>query len=299
MSSPSRPTGSQSRPSKHQRREEARAEALRLREEQQRQARRQRTIVIALLVVGALVVAGVVAYVLSRAPQTGAYEGLPASEDFVDVEDPLAEVAAPSTATETGGIRVGEDGVAGVEDVPEDAVVVTVYADFMCPVCGDFERINGPMLDELREAGEVVVEYHPVSILDRYAEGTRYSTRSATAAALVADRAPEAYVGFSTALFASQPAESTPGLSDAELAELAAAAGVPQDVADTIADGSYLEGDGSFAAWVAASTQTASREFAPQFGTPTVLVDGENVADLGVNWQVEGALEAAIDEARG
>lgn len=298
MASTSRPTGAQPRPSKQQRREEARAEALRLREEQQRQARRQRTLVIGLLVIGLLVVAGVVAYVLSRAPQTSGYESLPSSEDFAEVEDPLAEVQAPASATDTGGIRVGADGVAGAEEVPEDAVVVTVYADFMCPVCGQFEEINGATLDELREAGEVVVEHHPVSILDRLAAGTRYSTRAATAAALIADRAPEAFNGFSTALYASQPAENTPGLSDAELAEIATAAGVPQDVAATIEDGSYLEGDDTFAPWVAAATQVASREFAPQFGTPTVLVDGENVADLGVDWRVEGELEAAIEQAR-
>lgn len=288
-----------SRPGRSQRRDDARAQAQRLREEQQRQAKRQRTIVIALLVAGLAVVAGVVAFIWSQAPDTSSYADLATSEDFAEVEEPLAEVRAPSTATGTGGIRVGDDGVAGVEDVPDDAVVVTVYADYMCPICGDFERINGPMLDELREAGEVVVEYQPVSILDRFAQGTRYSTRAATAAALVADRAPEAFVGFSTALFASQPAENTPGLSDEEIAELASAAGVPQAIADTIADGSYLDGDGSFVPWVAATTQVASREFAPQFGTPTVLVDGENVADLGVNWQVEGALEAAIDDARG
>lgn len=298
MSSTSRPTGPTPRPSKAARREEARADALRLREEQQRQARRQRTIVIALLVVGLVVVGGVVAFILSRAPQTSDYADLPSSDDYADVEQPLADVPTPATATDEGGIRVGEDGVAGA-DVPDDAVLVTVYADFMCPVCNAFEQSNGPVLDELREAGEIVVEYKPVSILDRAAQGTRFSTRSGAAAAFVADRAPEAFLGFHTAMFASQPDENTPGLSDEEIADLASAAGVPEAVAAQIADGSYLEGDDSFAAWVAASTQVASREFAPRFGTPTILVDGENLADLGVDWRIEGALEAAVEQARG
>lgn len=299
MSSTSRPTGPTPRPTKAARRDEARADALRLREEQQRQARRQRTIVITLLVVGLLAVAGVVAFIWSQAPQTSDYADLPSSDDYAEVEEPLADVATPATATDDGGIRVGEDGVAGATDVPEDAVLVTVYADFMCPVCNLFEQSNGPVLDELREAGEIVVEYKPVSILDRAAQGTRFSTRSGAAAAFVADRAPEAFVGFHSAMFASQPAENTPGLSDEEIAELASAAGVPEDVAAQIADGSYLEGDGAFTSWVAASTQVASREFAPQFGTPTILVDGENLSDLGVDWRIEGALEAAIEQARG
>ncbi len=298
MSSTSGPTGP--RPTKNQRRDDARAQAIRLREEQQRQAKRQRMIVIALLVVGLLVVGGLIAFIMTR--DTGGssdYADLPDSTDFAEVEEPLADVAAPGTATDEGGIRVGEDGVAGATDVPEDAVVVTVYADYMCPVCGLFEQANGPVLDELREAGEVVVEYKPVSILDRTALGSRYSTRAATAAAYVADRAPAAFVGFNAALFASQPAEGTAGLTDAELADLASAAGASEDAAGAIADGSYLEGDDAFAGWVAASTQVASREFAPQFGTPTILVDGENLADLGVDWRIEGALEMTIDRARG
>ncbi|WP_182113062.1 MULTISPECIES: thioredoxin domain-containing protein [unclassified Actinotalea] len=278
------------RPTKAARRDEARAEALRLREEQQRQAQRQRTIVISLLVVGLVVVGGLIWWIMSMAQE---------DQDFAEVEQPLAGVSAPAAANDEGGIRVGEDGVARDIDVPEDAVVVTVYADFMCPICGQFEQVNGADLDELREAGEVVVEYRPVSILDRFSQGSQFSTRSATALALVADRAPEAFLGFNQALFASQPAEGTSGLSDEQIAELAEAAGVPQDVTRTIADGSYMEGEDSFAPWVAAATEQASRDFAPQFGTPTVLVDGENVADQQVDWRVPGALVDVIEKARG
>src|SRR5660398_99886 len=85
-------------------------------------------------------------------------------------------------------------------------------------------------LDELRQSGEIVVEYHPVSILDRSSGGTAYSTRSATAAALVAAEAPEAFVAFHNALFTNQPAETsdTPYLTDAQLAEIARTAGVPE-----------------------------------------------------------------------
>ena len=64
--------------------------------------------------------------------------------------------------------------------------MVAVYSDYLCPICGVFEQTNGATLDELRQSGEIVLEYHPVSILDRKSGGTAYSTRSATAAALVA-----------------------------------------------------------------------------------------------------------------
>src|SRR5665647_2050584 len=119
--------------------------------------------------------------------------------------EPLSDVAdGPQGSTETGGILVGPEGVAGtVDGAAADAVVVSVYVDYMCPYCGQFEAVNGPTLDQLRGDGTIIVEYHPVSILDEASLGTAYSTRAAAAAALVADQAPEAFVAFNTALFAT------------------------------------------------------------------------------------------------
>jgi len=57
-----------------------------------------------------------------------------------------------------------------------------------------------------------------------------------------------------------------------------------------------MSGADSFAAWVAGATEQATRDFAPQFGTPTILIDGEK---LEVDWRIEGALAAAVEEARG
>lgn len=278
-------------PSKAQRREEARVQAQRLREEAERQAKRQRAILLTLLVVGLVVVGGVVAFILGNRPEP---LEIP---DFTGSEDPLAEVTAPATAREDGGIPVGPEGVAGVVEGAEDAVEVVVYADYLCPVCNLFEQTNGATLEELRTAGDVVVEYRPVAILDRLAAGSAYSTRAAAAAALVADRAPEAFVAFNDALFAAQPAEGTTGLTDEEIAGIARGAGVPDDVAADIADRSYLTGDDSFVPWVTALTAQTSVDFPDGFGTPTILVDGENLADLGVDWRQPGALEAAIEAA--
>lgn len=277
-----------SRTPKTVRREEARSQAVRLKAAQEQAARRQRTLAIVLLTVGLLVVGSVVAFILMNQPEP--------APDLSSVEDPLGSVSAPATANDAGGIQVGADGVAGgAEDSPE-TVVVAVYADYMCPVCGAFEATNGPVLTELREAGEVVVEYRPVSILDRTSQGAQYSTRAAAAAALVADRAPAAFVTFNDLLFANQPAEGTTGLSDERIAELATQAGAPDEVASSIVEGSHMSGAGSFADWVAAATEQATRDFAPQFGTPTILIDGEK---LEVDWRVEGALAAAVEEARG
>lgn len=276
------------RPTKAARREDARAAALRLRAEQEAAARRQRIVAIVLLVVGLVVVGGVVAFILLQSSAT----------DETDGGDPpaLSEVVAPQGATDSGGIPVGADGVAGQGgDAP---VTLTVYADYMCPFCGLFETTNGPVLDEMRESGEVVVEYHPVSILDRFAEGSEYSTRAATAVAHVADQAPESFLALNALLFENQPAEQTAGLSDAEIADLAREAGVAEEVAATIEDGSYLEGDASLRPWVEAATAQASEDLGG-LSTPTILVNGEVLDTAEYDWRQEGELERAVADAQG
>jgi protein-disulfide isomerase len=62
---------------------------------------------------------------------------------------------------------------------------------------------------------------HSVSILDRLSDGSEYSTRAASASAWVADRAPEQFSAFHESLFADQPEENTPGLSDEQIAQVA------------------------------------------------------------------------------
>jgi len=270
------------------RREEARSNAARLKAAQEQAARRQRALATGLLAVGFVVIGSVVGFILSNQPEP--------APDLSSVEDPLGSVRAPATANDAGGIQVGADGIAGGAEASPETVVVAVYSDYMCPICGVFEATNGPVLTELREAGEIVLEYRPVSILDRTSQGAQYSTRAASAAALVADRAPAAFVTFNDLLFANQPAEGTTGLSDERIAELATQAGAPEEVASSIIEGSHMSGADSFAAWVAGATEQATRDFAPQFGTPTILIDGEK---LEVDWRIEGALAAAVEEARG
>lgn len=290
---------SSTKPTRTQR-EEARALADRLhREQQAAEARRQRTILISLLVVGVLAVGGVVAFIFAQADQTSS-----SSIDVPDLsgaDDPFEGVVAPAGATDDGAIVVGADGVAGSADGADpDAVTVKVYSDFLCPFCRLFEETNGATLAELRAAGDVVTEYHLVSILDRAAAGSQYSTRAAASAAFVADRAPEAFVDFLDALFVNQPAEGAAGLTDAEIADLAREAGVADDVAAQIEDGSYATGEGSFVPWVAAVTEQAARDL-PRLATPAVLLDGQDIGQdgLGVDWRIPGALAAAVEQVRG
>lgn len=279
---------------KTQRRDEARAAALKLREQQQRAAKRQRTIAIGVGVGGVVVLAVLIWTIFAQGPPST-----------------LADVALrPAGSTLSGGIPVGADGVAGNTATPAaDAVVVAVYSDYLCPICGVFEQTNGATLDQLRQSGEIVLEYHPVSILDRASGGTAYSTRSATAAALVAAEAPEAFVDFHDALFTNQPVETsdTPYLTDPQLADIARTAGVPDAVAATIESGEYFGTqadaagkplDQTYVPWVLAATEQASKDLG-QLGTPTIVIDGKVLDTKQYNWQEPGVLAQAIQDAKG
>ena len=276
--------------------------------------RSDRTLRIVALVVAGLGVLGLVAvgvtYLLDeREPvqaivttddADGAGEAVPA--DPADPSEPVdpgptLTVTPPQGATDDGGIPVGVDGVAGA-DVPADAVVVAVYLDFMCPYCALFEETNGPALAALRQEGTIVVEYHPVSILDGASSGTYYSTRAATAATLVADEAPGAFEAFTAALFATQPAEGTQGLSDVQIADVARSAGVPEEVAARIESRDYLTTEPSFVGWVTQSTIVADTQLGG-LGTPTVVIDGTPMDTRAYDWMVPGELERAIRDAIG
>jgi protein-disulfide isomerase len=275
------------RVTKNQRREEARLAALKLKEDQARKARRQRTLAFLLGAV-LLIGVGVTAWVIIAESN---------QPELADVE------LRPAGSTLTGGIPVGPDGIAGeTTGAADDAVTVAVYSDFMCPICASFEEVNAQTLTDLRESGDIILEYHPVSILDRYSSGTAYSTRSATAVALVAAEAPEYFVPFVDGLFAGQPDENTEGLTDAQIADIAREAGVPEELAATIESSAYL-GTGSddvttYGPWVMAATSQASQDL-DSLGTPTIRLNGETLDTEKYNWSQEGVLAQAIEDARG
>ena len=268
---------------KGERRDAARAEALSLREKQLRRDKRNRAITLGVLAAAVIALVVVVWMILQEGNKTAM--------------EKVGTFPATATATERTGIPIGQAGAAGTSN--GDAPEVGVYLDYMCPVCGQFEELNGATLDELRESGAATVVLYPVSILDRQSAGSEYSTRAASAVAWVADRAPEALADFNDQLFANQPQEGTAGLTDQQLSDLAEQAGVPGDVAGGIADGTARE---TFGEWVTATTEAATGNQAlvnPQsggFGTPTITIDGER---WDGNWSETGALQQAVTEAAG
>jgi protein-disulfide isomerase len=231
----------------------------------ERETRRRRIVI----VVGGLLVLGLVvaiAVALVRAMQ----------ED--DAPGVTGEVVVPANVDE-GAIPIGAD------DAP---VTTTIYFDYMCPACGQFEAANGDELDRLLEAGDVRVELRPISFLDETSMGAEYSTRSANAVATVADGSPQDVWSFHQALYDEQPEEGTTGLSDEEIAQIALGSGVPDEVVDRFNERTY---DG----WVAQVTQGAFDSGVE--GTPTVLINGEEFqGDLYSSGALTEAIQAAAGE---
>jgi len=162
---------------------------------------------------------------------------------------------------ETGAIVVGD----GEQSLDE-------YIDFMCPICSQFEEVYGDAILDLVDDGTITLNIHPISILDRFSQGTEYSTRAANAMYCVAEADPDAAVPFMQALFAGQPAENTEGLSDDELLAMAEGVGVT-GIDACVTEGEYTD-------YVTAMTQnTPVQPGNSGIATPTVEVNGEVIAN--------------------
>ena len=140
-----------------------------------------------------------------------------------------------------------------------------------------FEEGNSKMLRKLADEGSIVINYKPVSFLDRMSSGNEYSTRSANLAACVIDSQPEVAVDLFDALFAQQPEEGADGRTDAELLKVAEKAGVDTSKklkADPEQTVKSCVTDRTFDKFVEESSQNALDDGVE--ATPWVLVNGKH-----------------------
>jgi len=201
------------------RREIARQKARRLREVQKKRDKRMRLVLKSGITVAIVAAVAIVAVVIIgsirptvKGPANMASDGIVIGKGFTahrtDALPPDAEPRA-SHVVPTGS-----------------AVNIRIYTDYLCPYCAQFEATNGKELSKLVDAGAITLEIHPISLLSSLSAGTKYSLRAANAAACVADHAPDRFYRYHRSLFSHQPKESSPGLTDGQLGDLAADAGV-------------------------------------------------------------------------
>jgi protein-disulfide isomerase len=256
---------------KKARRDHAREVAREMREKERKRRLRNRILLQVGVVVAivAVVGAGYLLYTSSiKAPVDGPANM--ASDGILLEGDGSGNIVAVPNA----GTPAGEDPTPTDQSTMTKTANITMYVDYLCPVCGAFEGTNAQQIGTWVSAGIATVEIHPISILDRSSQGTRYSTRAANAMACVANYNPNAYFQANTALYNAQPAEETPGLTDDEIiSALAGVSASSPEIEQCIADETYSD-------WVTAAT-TRTRSAIPNStlaavtGTPTVIVNGQ------------------------
>jgi protein-disulfide isomerase len=259
-----RPEGD-ARAARNERREAARQRAQRARTQQKRRQRGVRLGLQIGLGVVLLAAATIVTLVLVDSVQPAGPGPSNMSQGGITIGQDLKAVTASSqspapTATDGSG-----------------AVRITMYVDYLCPTCGQFEQANGDYIESLVDSGAATVDIHPIATLSNRSQGTKYSLRAANAAACVADRSPNQFFAVNAALFAKQPDQGTAGLTDAQLTRVVTGVdGLQQRSAIT----KCIE-DQTFSKWVDERTSSvvggdvpgsSSKEFP---GVPLVLVNGQ------------------------
>jgi protein-disulfide isomerase len=186
----------------------------------------------------------------------------------------------------TTAVRVASSSVVTKDGSIEPKAVLSLYEDFQCPHCRDFEQAYGPTIGKMIDSGAVAVDYYMVAILNSPAN-QNYSTRAASAAYCVgdSDRTPtkDVFRRYHTALFAQQSPEGSPAPDNAGLVETARQSGVaPADINDCVNSGKYADMVNGLAA--AAKINA----------TPTVRINGEDY-----QFSTPDALVAKIKEIVG
>ncbi|MER7698240.1 MULTISPECIES: thioredoxin domain-containing protein [unclassified Streptomyces] len=226
----------------------ARERLAQQREREKGREKRRRTLIVASAVVGVLALAAVIGLIAANAGKGG--------EDTAS-----GPAVAPSGA-------IGEDALTlpvGAADAPS---TLTIWEDFRCPVCAQFENAFRDTIEELVDEGRIRVEYHLATIIDGNLGGSG-SLRAANAAACAQDAGK--FAPYHDVLFSNQPPEPDDAFGkNSRLIELAGKV----EGLDTPGFRSCVE-DGEHDSWVQKS-DTAFREGGFQ-GTPTVLLNGESV----------------------
>ncbi|MFE7325132.1 thioredoxin domain-containing protein [Streptomyces sp. NPDC057565] len=227
----------------------ARDRLIQQREQEKARERRRRTLIVSTAVVGVLALAAVIGVIAANSGGKG------------NKASKSGPAVAPSGAT-------GKDSLAiqvGANDAPS---TLTVWEDFRCPVCGQFENAFRDTIHQLENTGQLKVLYHLVTLIDGNLGGSG-SLDAANAAACAQDVGK--FSAYHDVLYRNQPQETDDAFGkSSRLIELAGKV----EGLDTPDFRSCVE-DGTHNTWVQKS-HTAFQTGGFQ-GTPTALLNGESI----------------------
>ncbi|MDX3852848.1 DsbA family protein [Streptomyces sp. AK02-01A] len=235
----------------------------RLREERERQAKKdkvRRQLVVIGSAVVVLAIAGGVGFAVVQNNKPSHWEAMKDETNVV----------APKNTEGTDGTTV----VLGKADAKK---TLELYEDSRCPICASFEQTVGPTVLNDIDAGKYKVKYVGATFIDNSDNGTgSKNALSALGAAL--NVSPDAFLQYKTALYSTKyhPEESTDKFADDSYLI---------KVADSV---NSLKGnkafqrdvrDGTYDAW--AMKMSAAFDKSGVQGTPTFKMDGKTLTAEG------------------
>ncbi|MFI6098229.1 DsbA family protein [Lentzea sp. NPDC051213] len=176
-----------------------------------------RTKVIAGIAVVAVLAIAVIGYVIFQSRQSPA-----PGPDAAISQAPADHVISAPAVRDGSTVLVGKDTA---------TVTVDVYEDFLCPICGTFEKTYGTTIKQAVDDGKVKIRYSILPMLNSKSDPEGYSTDSANAALCAADDGK--FNAFHAALFNVQPEEGEAGYTKAQLTRLGKDVGVTSATFET------------------------------------------------------------------
>jgi protein-disulfide isomerase len=182
--------------------------------------------------------------------------------------------AVPSSSASASPVTItnGQPIVLGSAEAP---TTITLYEDFHCPHCAEFEEEFRPVITQAQQSGAARVELYPMSFID---EG---SVTAANAMACAAE------AGFGQAYYQGLFANHALQWSDPQLIDLATKVGASPSEAFKACVKRKAHAD-----WVSSINATADKNGVVQ--TPTMLINGKPVDIANLTPEV---LQAMITSA--
>ena len=170
-----------------------------------------------------------------------------------------------ASAGDVQAVRISSAALIKKADSDEPKAVLSIYEDFQCPHCRDFEKAFGPTVNKIVESGAAAVDYYMLAILNKTNGG--YSDPAANAAYCVADENKDAFLRFHRRCSPSSPRRApAPAPTTPALIETARQAGVAGKVPDCI-------NPAGTATWSKASPRRPKIT-----ATPTIRLNGEDIS---------------------
>ena len=139
--------------------------------------------------------------------------------------------------------------------------VLDIYEDFQCPICMQFEKLQGDYIESLITTKKATVVYHTLSFLGPE------SINAANAGGCSADQGK--FLKYHRALYANQPKENTGVWTTDVLGILGQAAGITSKKFTSCVN------DMAYKGWV--SNVAAAGAKANVNSTPTVFINGKEI----------------------